>query len=138
MILVKATPAEWSNYSEAAHSVVFNEYRPATMDRIDFALIAELDSVPQLYMTCREFDAETVYISAGGAFPVCKGTPKSWQGFQLMLDYLKANYKYATLLTLNDNFPMLKFALSAGFKTIGIRNFKSSVLLEQFRDFTNN
>ena len=136
MILVKATPAEWSNYSEAAHSVVFNEYRPADMDRIDFALIAEADLVPQLYMTCREFDKETVYISSGGAFPVCKGTPNSWQGFMLMLDYLKANYKRCTLLTVNDNFPMLKFALKAGFKTIGIRFFNGYVLLEQYLEFT--
>lgn len=136
MILVKATPAEWSNYSEAAHAVVFNEHRPAEMDRIDYALIAEVDLVPHLYMTCREFDSETVYISSGGAFPVCKGTPKSWQSFQLMLDYLKANYKRCTLLTVNDNFPMLKFALKAGFKTIGIRYFNGYVLLEQYLEFT--
>lgn len=137
MILVKATPQEWSNYSEAAHLVVFEEYRPADMDRIDFALVAEVETVPYIYMTCREFDKETVYITSGGALPICKGTPKSWEGFKLMLDYLKDRYKYVTLLTLNDNFPMLKFALKAGFRTIGIRNFKGYVLLEQFLVFDN-
>lgn len=132
----KLTPAEWEPYSQAAHMAVFSELRAAGMDRIDYVLVAEEENQPLMYMKCREFDRDTVYISSGGALPGCKGTPKSWLYFQEFLAYLEANYKQATLLTLNDNFAMLKFSLKAGFKTIGIRNFKGYVLLEQFKDFT--
>jgi predicted regulator of Ras-like GTPase activity (Roadblock/LC7/MglB family) len=135
-VQVVAIPsAEWQQYSEQAHLICFNEHRAADMNRIDFALVADLDGVPQAYMTCREVDSETVYMQYGGAFPSAKGSIKSFRGYEAMLKWLASNYKYGTTLIENTNTAMLRFAMQAGLRIIGVRNFKQSILLEHFAEF---
>lgn len=123
---------QWKQYSEQAHLICFNEHRPADMNRIDFALVADLDGIPQAYMTCREVDAETVYMQYGGAFPSAKGTVKSFRSYEAILGKLSSVYKHGTTLIENTNTPMLRFAMQAGLRVIGVRNFKQSILLEHF------
>lgn len=123
---------QWKQYSEQAHLICFSEHRPADMNRIDFALVADVDGVPQTYMTCREVDSETVYMQYGGAFPSAKGSIKSYRGYEAMLARLADAYKYGTTLIENTNTPMLRFAMQAGLRVIGVRNFKQSILLEHF------
>lgn len=130
MKLQRLSPQEWEGLAEQAHLAVFGEVRPASMNRIDFALVTERDSVPLQYMTCREADEETVYINYGGSFPSAKGTPLSYQCFELEMAYLQEKYKRATMLIENTNQPMLKFAMKQGLVITGIRNFKGSILLE--------
>jgi hypothetical protein len=127
---------EWKQYSEKAHLICFAENRSADMNRIDFALVAELNGVPQTYMTCREVDAETVYMQYGGAFPSAKGTVNSFRGYQAMLKQLSTVYKYGTTLIENTNTPMLRFAMQAGLRIIGVRNFKNTILLEHFSEWS--
>ncbi|MNY47228.1 hypothetical protein D3C86_1824810 [compost metagenome] len=100
------------------------------MNRIDFALMTELDGVPLSYMTCREVDEETVYMAYGGSFPSAKNTALSFQSYQAFIEYLSTKYKRATTLIENTNFPMLKFAMKEGLVITGLRNFKGSILLE--------
>lgn len=130
-------PKMWvEQYSENAHKIAFNRSKPAHWDRIDFALLAvnEVDNVPMGYITCREHDHETIYIQFGGAMPGTKGSGKSQIVFDLMLDHLYSLYKRVTFLVENDNFAMLKLAMNAGFKIIGIRNYHGIVLLEHGRE----
>ncbi len=77
----------WALHSEDAHKIAFGKVKPASWDRIDFALLAVDDSeMPMGYITCREHDHETIYWQFGGAFPGTKGTCKTW------LIYNLANY----------------------------------------------
>jgi len=126
----------WAGLSEYAHSVCFEEVKPTENDRIDYALVCyDDDSKPMSYVTCREFDSETVYWQFGGAFPETKGTIKSYKSYMAMTAWTSERYKRITTLIENDNIVMLKFAMKIGYKIIGTRNFKGSVLLEHLLEF---
>jgi hypothetical protein len=117
---------QWSLVSEDTHLLVFNEYRPKDMSRIDFSLVV-WEKTPLGYITCREFDSETIYISYGG------GLDKSYKilsGYKMLLDYLKQKYKRATTLVENTNISMIKMAMSQGFLVTGIKNIKNHIYLE--------
>lgn len=127
----KYSKDEWALVSEDAHLVIFNELRKNDMNRIDFALVV-WDDIPLGYMTCREFDSETIYISYGGSFGK---SFKVLEGYKAFLSYLKETYKRATTLIENNNIPMLKMAMSQGFLITGIKNFKNQIYLELSQEF---
>lgn len=131
MNVQKYDPLQWSLVSEDAHILVFNELRSKDMSRIDFALVV-WDGKPLGYMTCRQFDMETIYISYGGAF---EKSFKVLEGYKAMLNSLKESYKRATTLVENNNIPMLKMAMSQGFLITGIKNFKNQIYLELSQEF---
>lgn len=126
----KLNPVEWEALSESAHKAVFNEVKPASFDRIDFALVCHTDSMPMGYVTCREYDHETVYWQFGGSFPGTKGTVLSWGCYVALTAWCLDRYKRITTLIENTNTVMIKFAMKRGFRIIGIRNFGGSILLE--------
>jgi len=131
------SPKVWvEQYSENAHKIAFAKHKPAAWDRIDFALLAvnETDNQIMGYLTCREHDHETIYLQFGGAMPGTKGSGRTQLAFGVMLDHLFSLYKRVTFLVENDNFAMLKLAMNAGFKVIGIRNYHGTVLLEHGRE----
>lgn len=127
---------EWKHYSFDAHKAVFDEILPRDMDRIDYALLAVdmARDVPVAYMTCREFDRDTIYLKHGGAFAPIRGTLVSLPCYKHMLSYLEERYKNLTTLVENTNTVYLKMALTCGFKVIGVRNYKGVVLLELFKE----
>lgn len=131
MNVQKYSKDEWALVSEDAHLVAFNELRANEMNRIDFALVV-WDEKPLGYMTCREFDSETIYISYGGAFGK---SYKVLEGYKAMLSSLKEKYKRATTLVENNNISMLKLSMSQGFLVTGIKNFKNQIYLELSREF---
>jgi L-amino acid N-acyltransferase YncA len=125
-------------YSENAHLIAFSKHKPATSERIDFALIVAKDALALGYVTCRELDAETVYWQFGGAFPSAKDTILSWQGYANMAEWCKVNgYKRITTLIENLNMPMLKMAMKVGFRVIGCRTFGGKVYLENLLEFAS-
>lgn len=132
MIFVKKlTPKEWSEFSEMAHLIVFNEKRSKSMDRVDFALIVENEKgVPLTYATCKELDSETVYMQYGGAFPSSEKTTLVFKCYDLMINFLMLSYKRIGTMIENKNKPMLKLAMKKNFIIVGMRNFHNSVLLE--------
>jgi hypothetical protein len=136
MIEVKKIPVEmWREIAEEAHLVVFNETRLNEQNRIDFALMA-VDEKPLQYVTCRELDNETLYWQYGGAFPSCKGTPKSFAAYKAIIEACKnLGYKRISFLVENNNFPMLKFALAVECNIVGMRTFQGSVWLEHLKEF---
>lgn len=132
MIKISVLPKhEWDEYAENAHLICFGEHREKSFNRYDFAVVAENeDGVPLAYSTVRENDAESAYMQYGGAFPSSKGTILSFKGYVEIVNYLKKRYKNINTLIENKNTPMLKFAMSVGFRIIGIRNFKNEIYLE--------
>lgn len=134
----KIAPEVWKKtYSELAHQSVFGKQKPSEWDRIDFALlfIDETMDVAAAYITCREYDHETLYWQFGGAFPSSQGTLRSSACFQESLIWCAAKYKRVTFLVENTNFRMLKFAMKENFKIVGVRNFHGSILLEHMLEF---
>jgi hypothetical protein len=123
------------DYSENAHLITFNKHKPASWDRIDYALLMADEEKPCAYITCREFDHETIYWQFGGALPDTIGTTKSLECFNMALEWAKDLYKRVTFLVENDNVPMLKLAMKRDFKIVGVKNFKGTILLEHLLEF---
>ena len=122
---------QWNTLSEKAHLVTFGEIRPASKERIDFALIAvDPDETLLGYVTMHELDSETIYWQFGGAFPSMKGTIHTFACYKSALKWCQGKYKRVSTLIKNDNVTMLKFALKAGFRVTGLKYFNGNVLLE--------
>lgn len=134
------SPQDWSNHSEQAHAIVFGEKLPREMQRIDFALVVREGEQLKGYVTCREFDSETVYWQYGGAFPGTKDTHSSWRCYQALAQHCRSKYKRIGTLIENDNQVMLKMAMKLGFKIQGVRTHfaptKTYILLEHVLEFT--
>jgi hypothetical protein len=130
------TKKDWEAHCAShAHLAVFSEVQPPEFDRIDFALIIaqEHDPKPLAYVTIRELDKETAYLKRGGAFD--ETLIHSRQAIYLTgIDWLMERYLRLTTLVENDNVRYLKLAMAAGFRVIGIRNFKGSILLELLKE----
>lgn len=129
------SPDDWKKYSRESHLLAFNEDRSPEMERIDYAMIVGDGNVPWGYITVREIDAESAYVSYGGSFPGTKGTTKAVSGYRELFDYLASKYDRATTLIENTNRPMLKMAMQFGWLIKGIRYFKGSILLEHQIEF---
>lgn len=134
MNLVRYEADEWEKYAEACHGLVFNEHRPASMDRISYALIAGDDRSPVGYVTCRELDSESVYWQYGGVVEDRRGVA-GYKSINLIHDYAKELYKRVTTYVENDNIGYLHILMKLGFRVIGIRTFKCKIYLELYKEF---
>lgn len=127
----RLTKEEWLPLSADAHLVCFNEKIEQDFNNIDFALMMTKDKTPLNYCTVRILDQESCYWQYGGAFPNSKGTVYSYKGYAAFAhECFDAGFKRITTYIENDNIAMIKIALKVGFKIIGTRNFKGSVLVE--------
>lgn len=134
-IVRKLTKEEWSSLSENAHRAMFKENRPASMDRIDYALIVEDETGICGYVTARELDSEAVYWQYGGAFPGTHSSMKAFAYYGDFIDWTRQRYKRITTLVENTNVRYLKLAMHYGFRIIGCRTFKGTILVELLNDF---
>lgn len=137
MKLVFMAREQWQHYSEHAHKISFGEIGYEKLDRCDYALMVVDDEKPLMYATIKELDAESAYLQRGGAMPETKGTANSYRTYEMILDYLKTNYKYISMRIENNNFPMLKFAMKSGFKIEGITYAKKKIYLDHFMEVSN-
>jgi hypothetical protein len=128
-VIVKYDPEQWSLVAEKMHTETFKEFRPSSLNRIDFALVCWGDE-PLGYMTCREMDSESLYIGYGGVLPANRKSTKSFNGYLELLAYIKERYLRASTLIENNNIEMIRLAHKVGFRITGIRNFKSQIFLE--------
>ena len=128
---------DWATAAADAHLIVFSEKKKPEMDRIDFALVVESEhEIPLQYATCRELNAESLYLQYGGSFPGTKGTIKSHRCFEEMHTWAREqSYKRVSFLVENSNLAMLKLALTAGFLITGVRNHQGGILLEHVKEF---
>ena len=133
MLVERIGKEQWQQMEDHAHLAIFAENPPETQGRMDFALLVVDDDNGTVlqYVTCKELDDKTLYWGYGGSFPSCKGTVKSWQGYQALTRYCKEmGYEHIFTLIENTNRAMLKFALKIGYKIIGIRHVDGSTMLE--------
>ena len=121
---------QWYQLSENAHKVVFGVNREAELERIDFALLILVDDELGGYFTCKEFDAETLYIQYGGVFPNFKGTIHTLPGYRAMIEWVKKCYPRSWTKIENTNAAMLKMALQVGFRPTGVASFKGKLFVE--------
>lgn len=117
----RLTPEQWSEISEKALNFSFAFDYPREKNRIALALVVKNKSTDELcgYSTIVEFDSESAYMQHGGNFPPIRGTTLTLKAYLLMVDYLRAHYKFISTRICNRNVPMLKLALAAGFLITG-------------------
>lgn len=134
--VVRLTPLEWKAISTDTHLVVFEQARSADMDRIHYALIArdDLNNVYG-YVTVKEQDSESVYWQYGGAFPSCAKTVRVHSVYKEFIEWTRSKYKRISAMVENKNIRYLKLAMAHGFKIIGVKNFKNTILIELLLDF---
>lgn len=134
--IVQVSKHDWKQWSEQAHLVVFKEHKPVSLDRIDFTLVAEGEHSKLLgYITCREFDAKSIYWQYGGAFPGTRATSVSYEMYQKALKWCEQKYDRVMTLVENKNYPMLKMHLKAGFLIVGFRVHLGQGLVELTKEF---
>ena len=131
MHLNHLTKKEWEKLSEQAHLISFGETGRADLDRVDFAILAvDEQNQPAGYFTFYEHDKETLYMQHGGAFPNYAKSVHVYKGYSKVIDWARSKYKFVTTKIENTNAPMLKLAAKAGFKIVGVSNFKNKILLD--------
>lgn len=137
MHVIQVEKETWlENFSESAHKIAFNEIFEKQRNRLDYALlVVSEDDVPIGYITVRELDSDSCYWQFGGAMPNIIKTVGSWKAYQACIEWASTRYKRIATHIENTNAVMLKFAAKAGFKIVGVRNFKGSILLEHLMEF---
>ncbi len=119
---------KWKDISPYFHSMAFNNKDFSEIENIDFACsVVDGDSTLG-YCTFRVLDKSHVYMQFGGA--VDKGSYKNLAAYMAVINALKKEFIHITTLIKNDNFVMLKMAMKAGFKIVGIRMVKGEIYLE--------
>lgn len=132
----KLSPSQWSFFSRDAHKIAFGEIKEPSSDRIDYALlVVSREDKPAAYVTCREHDSRTVYWQFGGTMPGTRGGVGAFRAFEAMVEFARPHYDRVTCLIENTNTPMLKMAMKANFRVVGIRTYKGSILLEHLLEF---
>jgi hypothetical protein len=129
LYLEKLTPQEWAVLSENALKYSFDVERPASMERISYALVVRNDKDLCCYSTIVEMDAEHAYMQHGGNFPTVKGTIFTTKGYLMMINYLREHYKFITTSIWNKNKAMLKLAWAGGFVISGVHTAQDGSLL---------
>lgn len=124
---------DWDILAKDAHMAIFGENKPASQERVDFALLSieQVTDDVLAYVTCKELSKDTLYWSYGGAFPSSSKSVMAWACYKAMTE--KSFSKgYTTIFTLieNKNAPMLKFAAKMGYQIIGIRHVDGCTMLE--------
>lgn len=130
MIVKQITKEEWKPLAKPVHEAVFGELWDPEFERLDYALIADVNGIAIQYAVIRESDRDTAYVQYGGSFPDHRNSIVSYRAYQAILNWLYERYKAVSFLTENINLPMIKFAIKEGFIIVGMRNFNGHVMLE--------
>lgn len=129
------TPSDWRGMAESAHLVTFGTYRPSEMDSSDGVLLFVEDLIPKGWITFKIMDRDTVYWQYGGTFPEARGF-KTLKMYEEAIKRTKStDFKRITTKIENDNVAMLKLALHAGFRVIGVSVAQGAVLCELRLEF---
>lgn len=132
--LLRYTPEEWFACSEQAHCSVFNKKRPPWVERISYALVAQLGTEVIGYATCRETDIESLYWQFGGVFDRAKPL-RAVRAFRALLSDTRSRYKRVTTYVRNDNVGYIEMLHSHDFRVIGMRVVSGEIYLELYLEF---
>lgn len=129
VIVTAISPEKWAEYAAGVHKFCFHETLDPEDERVSFVLVGwdEKTEDPLGYVTCREHFSDAVYWQFGGAFN--KSSMKNLTGFLGFRDWCKERYNRIMFYVKNDNTPMLKMALTAGFKITGVNYTKDDGML---------
>ena len=130
----KVSADQWKKLSGFAHAAVFGKQKDPLAERISYAWLILENDKPAAYITVLELDSETVYWQFGGAFPWAWNSRTVTKSYDLALSAQGAISRCIATRIENNNFAMLKLALSRKFLPIGIRNYQGSVLLELVKE----
>lgn len=137
--IIKVSPEDWAkNFSENIHKIVFKEIKPATQDRISYALLCVRGPDVVGYVTVREIDDQTVYWQWGGAMPQFRRSITAVKGIETAIEWQKQQSRRILTYTENTNTPMLKFYISYGFLVIGTRTFAGKVMVDLIKELHGN
>lgn len=127
-----------NKFSEDAHKIVFGKLKPKTFDRIDYALLVidEGTDSPIAYVTVRETDHQTVYWQFGGGLWGQKSI-KMARCYDEMLKYQGTKSKRMWTRIENENYAMLKLALSRKLKICGVFTMNGSTLVELVKEWND-
>lgn len=125
---------EWKKVSKEIHRYSFDEIIETDEETISFALMAMKDEKPQCYCTLIDLDKYSCYMQHGGALPDAKGTINVARGYVKMVGWIKHKYNRITTKIRNDNVSMIKLALAAGFKIVGVEVYEDGVFLSLVND----
>jgi hypothetical protein len=128
----------WRSVSEDAHRAVFGREKSAERDRFDYVLLAVLDEKPFGYIMVREVDSAEVYWQFGGAFQWARNSIRIGSILDALISkQISLGSKVIGFRVEQDNFPMLKLALSRKFLICGIRTHGQKILVEWTREISN-
>ena len=136
MILEFIPKEDWVKFSEGCYAEVFGQYRRSSLDRIDFAVGTTVDDRPVAYITCKEFDGETLYYQFGGRFP---GASRILlvRFFEALNKWALSKYKKVFMLVERDNTPMIKLGFHTGFRIEGVTIYKDDCVLVQMSRYAD-
>jgi ribosomal protein S18 acetylase RimI-like enzyme len=136
---IQISQEEWmAGFSENMHKLVFKEIKPATRDRISYALLIVKDEEVIGYVTVREMDDENVYWQFGGVIPKFRRSMTAVKCIETAIEWQKARSRRIVTYVENTNLPMLKFYLSYGFLIIGTRTFEGKVMVDLMKVLNGN
>lgn len=129
--VLKCDQEQWvQKFSEMAHLSSFGEFRPKSVERIDFALVVFRGGDPGGYVTCIEIDRDHLYWQIGGAFELYQKTPYVYAGFMKLLNWSLENYKMVSIKVVNENIRTIHLAMRMGFRIVGTWTKAGRVLVD--------
>lgn len=136
---IPVTQEDWvAGFSENMHKLVFKEIKPATRDRISYAVLIVKDEEVIGYVTVREMDDENVYWQFGGVIPKFRKSMTAVKCIETAIEWQKQRSRRIVTYVENTNLPMLKFYLSYGFLIIGTRTFEGKVMVDLMKVLNGN
>jgi len=123
------SPETWKECSEKVHSIVHQTHRHPEFERIDYVLVSNDNTDTYGYITVKEWDKDSVYWDFGGSIPTASSV-KVYNALMEAINFTFEKHKKITMHTYNENIPMLKLAMKAGFRIIGIKSIENNIFCE--------
>lgn len=115
------------HFSETLMSLVFDMPDFHLIESVDYAVLIKDEDDILGFSTCRALDKSHIYMQYGGSL---QKSFKNLSSYLLLVNTLKKEYSTITTYIENTNTSMLKIAMKAGFRIIGLRSFKNKIYLE--------
>jgi RimJ/RimL family protein N-acetyltransferase len=137
--VVQVSEEEWKErFSENFHKLVFKEIKPASRDRISYALLIIRGEEVVGYVTVREMDDENVYWQFGGVIPKYQRTITAVKAIESGIEWQRQRSRRIVTYVENTNLQMLRFYLSYGFLVVGTRTFAGRVMVDLIKELHDN
>jgi hypothetical protein len=126
------TPSEWAEIAEVARLKSFGDFRPASFDRIDFAmLLLDDQNRPVGYANGSALTADTWHMKYVAAFHRDVGIHVMGDFDPIVHGHLRAlGFRRVLTHISPENLPALRFTMKLGYRICGYANFANEPLVE--------